>query len=156
MFKKIVWATDGSDSADLALPYVKSLAAQDGAEVLVVHSEEVFVGRAAGYPVRADEADVVAKIEKQVEDLRSAGTNARLEVASGHTSGAAHAVADAAAAAHADLIVVGTRGHTPIGGLLLGSVTQRLLHISPCPVLSIPALGKVAEGQTTDTAQATA
>jgi nucleotide-binding universal stress UspA family protein len=53
--------------------------------------------------------------------------------------GAAQMIADAARDFRADVIVVGTRGHTAIGGLLLGSVTQRLLHIATCPVLAIPA-----------------
>ena len=39
----------------------------------------------------------------------------------------------------ADLIVTGTRGHSPVAGLLVGSVTQRLLHIAKQPILVVPA-----------------
>jgi nucleotide-binding universal stress UspA family protein len=52
--------------------------------------------------------------------------------------GAAHAIAEIAGREHVDLIVVGTRGRTALAGLLIGSVTQRLLHIAPCPVLAVP------------------
>ena len=45
MFETIVWATDGSDAADHALPYVQGLARVHGATVLVVHSREMLVGR---------------------------------------------------------------------------------------------------------------
>jgi nucleotide-binding universal stress UspA family protein len=51
---------------------------------------------------------------------------------------AAHVVAEAAREEGADVIVVGTRGRGPLAGLLLGSVTQRLLHLAPCPVLAVP------------------
>lgn len=60
--------------------------------------------------------------------------------------GAAHSIAEAAEGAQADVIVVGTRGQTPLGGLLLGSVTQRLLHIAPCPVLVVPTRTGDAHG----------
>jgi len=156
MFKTIVWATDGSDSADLALPYVKSLAAQENAAVVVVHIEEVFFGRAGGYPVNADEDDLRAKVERQVADLTAGGIDAKLEKV--HISGgsAAHAIAEAAAEAHADVIVAGSRGHTQLAGLFVGSVTQRLLHISPCPVLVVPAVGKVTDGAETSAVGASA
>ncbi|HVC41589.1 MAG TPA: universal stress protein [Candidatus Saccharimonadales bacterium] len=54
-------------------------------------------------------------------------------------SGPAHAIADAASAAGADLIVLGSVGSGPLKGLLLGSVAHRLLQIAPCPVLVVPA-----------------
>lgn len=50
----------------------------------------------------------------------------------------AHEIADLAREAAADLIVVSTRGQSAISGLLLGSVTQRLLHVAPCPALVVP------------------
>ncbi|MBK4346975.1 universal stress protein [Lacisediminihabitans changchengi] len=43
-----------------------------------------------------------------------------------------------AEAVHAQLLVVGTRGHSPIGGLLLGSVSTYCAEHSRCPVLVVP------------------
>jgi nucleotide-binding universal stress UspA family protein len=140
MFKRLVWATDGSEAADLCLPLVKTLAAESGGEVLVVYCEELTLPRKGGgsFPVHANEDELQAKIEAQVGQLSRVEAPARLEKTRARVGGAAQAIAEAAENARADLIVVGTRGHTPIGGLLLGSVTQRLLHIARCPVLAVP------------------
>ena len=55
-------------------------------------------------------------------------------------------IADAAKENEADVIVVGSRGYGRIAGVLLGSVTQRLLHVAPCPVLAVPTKVAVPVG----------
>jgi nucleotide-binding universal stress UspA family protein len=139
MFKTIVWATDGSDAADAALPHVKGLAEGEDHKLVVAHSTELLHGRAGGHPMYADEDELQAKIRGQADELRAEGLDVTLWIQTVGAHGAAHMIAEAARDFRADVIVVGTRGHTAIGGLLLGSVTQRLLHIATCPVLAIPA-----------------
>ncbi len=140
MFKTVIWATDGSEAADRALPLAKTLATEAGGKMIVAHCEQLTLpGKGGGaWPVHVNEDELKAKIERQVAELATGGVSASTQVTSSRVGGAAHAIADTAADAGADVIVVGTRGHTPLGGLLLGSVTQRLLHIAPCPVLVVP------------------
>ena len=140
MFKKIVWATDGSESAEKALPYAKSLAEEAGATLFVVHAVETYTGsRAAGLPLLVNEDELEEKVKSQIEELRSEGLRVESKFLRGLGVRAAHGIAEFAREIGADVIVAGTRGHTLLGGLLLGSVTQRLLQIAPCPVFVVPA-----------------
>lgn len=148
MFKTIIWATDGSEIADGALPFAKELAECDGGRIVVVHSNEKFSGRASGYPILADEEDLEAKIRTQVDDLRTQGFDATFRLVSGASAEAAHSITDVADREDADVIVVGTRGHRPMAGVLVGSVTQRLLHIAQCPVLAVPAPMQTSDSRT--------
>ena len=147
MFETIVWATDGSQTADRGLPHVKELANRFGAKVIAAHSEEFLMGpRAGGQPVLVDEEEVQVKIKQQVQELTDAGIDASWKLIGGPSLvGAAQMIADFARQAGADLIVVGTRGHTPLAGLLVGSVTQRLLHVAPCAVMAVPASRQPAD-----------
>src|SRR5579872_6197489 len=77
MFKTIVWATDGSESADRALELAAELAATPGAKLFAVHAVEHFAGgRSSGYPVRVDEDDLKASIRRQIESIREDGVDA--------------------------------------------------------------------------------
>jgi nucleotide-binding universal stress UspA family protein len=138
MFEVIIWASDGSDHADRALDCARELAEKYSARLVAVHVREITLGRSGGYPVQLDEEEVEQKIQGQAKDLKDAGITASYEQLGATAGGAAHALADAANQTGAQLIVVGTRGQGPLSGLLLGSVTHRLLHVAPCPVLAVP------------------
>ena len=141
MFKKIVWATDGSENADRALAYAKSLASAEGATLTVVHIvQKIATSGDKALAWYANEEDVEAKANETVSELSDEGLNATLKIVTHVGPQPAHEIADIAREEEADLIVVGTRGHAAIAGLLLGSVTQRLLHVAPCPVLVVPTV----------------
>jgi nucleotide-binding universal stress UspA family protein len=141
MFKTIVLALDGSESSDLALQHATMLAREQGSSVRVVHVIEIVAGRGGGL-LHLDEHELKAKIEQQVKDLVGAGVDAELEFHSAIAGGPAHVIAEVAEHANADLIITGTRGHTALAGMLLGSVAQRLLHVAHCPLLVIPSAGR--------------
>jgi len=79
--------------------------------------------------------DVVANLGNRVGDASEYGLNVALEIANCVGPRPAQGIADVAREVEVDVIVVGGRGHSPIGGVLLGSVTRRLPHIAPLPAL---------------------
>ena len=148
MFKTIVWATDGSELADNALPVVVELARIHTSRIVAVHADERLKGRFGGAPVLADEPELRDKIHAQVEHLNETGLDAELKFAVGATHPADELIAQAAQQVEADLIVVGTHGRGAIGSALLGSVAKGLLHVAPCPVLVVPPPRRVTEPST--------
>lgn len=149
MFEKVIWATDGSEHADRAMPRAIQLAADNGGELHVVHVvEKLMSARASGLDAFANEDQVKARVERQAKSIATEnGVKATIHIVVGLSNHTADRIADVATDTGADVIVVGTRGHGPLGSLVLGSVTQRLLHVSPCPVLAVPpSVGADVEG----------
>jgi nucleotide-binding universal stress UspA family protein len=142
-----MWATDGTEDADQALPVARALVSDSGGALLVIHCQErTLPGKGGGRLSRyANEEELVAKIEAQVKELSDSGVKTSLQTVTADVGEAAGVIADAARSEQADIIVVGTRPHSGLGGLLVGSVTQKLLHNSPCPLLSVP-VGDRAHG----------
>jgi nucleotide-binding universal stress UspA family protein len=139
MFKTIVWATDGSPDADRALSVAKALVLEHRAALVVVHIVQRFATE-TGLAVHADEELVKAKLEGVVEELSGEGIDATLRILNHIGPQPAQEIADVARELRADLIVLGTRGHGAVAGLLLGSVVLRLLHVAPCPVVAVPSI----------------
>lgn len=147
MSKTVVLGLDGSQDSVRAIPYAVEQAG-DGGRIVAVHVRELLVGRAGGLPLAPNEDELEADVRRQVGDLKAGGLTAELKVISAVAGGPAHMIADVAREEGADVIVIGTRGHRQIASLIIGSVTHKLLHMTPCPVLAIPAAASAAAGRT--------
>lgn len=138
MFKTMVIAVDGSEGSKRAIPIAVELAKRDDAKIVLAHVDERIVGKGGG-DIHPDEQQIQADVKKLAEELSAQGIETSVEMADVMLGGPAHVIAEIADRVSADLIVTGTRGHSPVSGLLLGSVTQRLLHLAKRPVLAVPS-----------------
>ena len=139
MFKSIVWANDGSEAAQRALPLVKEVAEPGTSSITVVHVVERVEGSGGVGPTRrVDEPELQAQLERLAAELEQEGYTASLYINADVGARPAHEIVETARRTNADLIVVGSHGRGVISGLLLGSVAYRLLHVAPCPVLVSP------------------
>jgi len=139
MFRKIVFANEGSPAADRALLYIESLARQSEAEVVVVHAYEVphryattdvYEELRAGY-----EKAAWAVVDDSVGELEKAGISVRGLIREGSP---ARIILEVSEEEKASLIVLGTRGPSSAAELLLGSVSTEVLRFARCPVMAVP------------------
>lgn len=136
MFERILLAVDGSDHSKKAVPVAGDLARRYGGEVIVLHVREHEVTWGADIDVEtADEAR--ALVDGVVRELKDAGTNARGEVVRVPLGQTPRAVLDMTHDEGAGLIVMGTRGLSDWGRLLMGSVAHKVVHLAEVPVLVV-------------------
>jgi len=143
--RRIVVGVDGSPSALKALRWAIAQAQRTGASVDVVASWLDPVASAYssfGFsPVFPDDEDWAGLTDKYLQaavaeavDGRRSRVQIVTRVVRGHP---AQVLLDAAEGAQ--LLVVGSRGHGTLAGLLLGSVSQHCVQHAPCPVVVVPA-----------------
>jgi nucleotide-binding universal stress UspA family protein len=128
---------DGSACAQAALQWAASLAQRAGYDLHVLRIWDLVSAPrpktwAAGYvpPLHEWEGAVHDELAAQVD---AAGVDPRVAVTC-HVAHGAPAPRLIASAAHADLLVVGSRGRGGVAGLRLGSVSDQCVHHAPCPV----------------------
>jgi nucleotide-binding universal stress UspA family protein len=85
-------------------------------------------------PAAAEAAAAEALRRRAIEIEAASGVRCDVAVSTGRAAGA---LAHAAESAGADLLVIGAHGAHPVRGLLVGTTAQKLLRISPCPVLVV-------------------
>jgi len=138
MFKNIILAFDGSEYSHRALEHAKSMTERYEANLWLVHVfshtsdllgyedfEKLYAKRKSAGQAILDKAkkklgSTTLKVYEELID--GAEAEAILKVAENH---------------QADLIVMGTRGFGAVKGLLVGSVSRKVIHLSTCPVMVV-------------------
>jgi nucleotide-binding universal stress UspA family protein len=139
--KRILVAMDFSEQGGRALDAALELGSRFRAEVHLVHALEVALPLFEPYAVVLP-ADWIGEARRLAQEkLENAQAQVRARGLSGSTHlgdvPAAHAIADRAKAIGADLVVVGTHGHTGLKHVLLGSVAERTVEYAPCSVWTV-------------------
>lgn len=143
---RILVATDGSAGADRSIDYAARWAKRVGAELVIAN---VIGGE--GIPESVVEAFTHAQqawfkemlasasatiLTKARERAKSAGVpTILLESRAGEVAPAILGIAEEQGA---EAIVVGKRGAGRIAGLLIGSISQKLVSLAPLPVTVVP------------------
>jgi nucleotide-binding universal stress UspA family protein len=149
MFKNILCAIDFSDTSARALTHAAALATQDGARLTVLHVAAAFEDASGSEPadepgsglVPGSHGDVLAKVRDAIAHAGATAIDPRPLALEGHT---AELIASSAEVVGADLLVMGTHGRSGFHRLFLGSVAEKVLHLAPCPVLTVPPLAPEA------------
>jgi nucleotide-binding universal stress UspA family protein len=135
VIQTILHPTDFSASSQQAYRFACALARDFGARLVVIH----VLGRPSGPPDLAGvlpHPDFRRQREERLRWLEPPCPGAVLERRL-EEGDPAREIVDAARETRADVIVMGSRGRSGLGRLLLGSVAEQVLRQAPCPVLTL-------------------
>lgn len=138
--KRILVAIDGSDPSLKAARMAADIALRFGARLTLVHvvPKVLLPPDVYGLTLAEVEKEHHAYAEKLLEKALSFLAEPGIDTTSTILYGSpAESVAEEAAAQDVGLVVVGSRGHGAVARMFLGSVSDRIVHISPKPVLVV-------------------
>jgi len=145
MFRKILVPVDGSQSALRAARIAAEIARKFDSQVTLLTVLEtadiaaaaagmagmVWVDTTAGAALDAAAREVLSAASQA---MGLPGDRVRQAVLSGHP---ADMISEVCRSRTYDLIVMGSRGLSEVGSLFLGSVSDKVSHHAPCPVLIV-------------------
>jgi nucleotide-binding universal stress UspA family protein len=133
----ILFTTDFSSAAEAALPYALGIAGRYGAKVYGVHVRalEMYAAAPAGTWATINEASrVQAQADADRLHSRLRSVPHEVVIGEGDTWEVVSSLLDEK---QIDLIVLGTRGRTGLGKVVLGSVAEKIFRQAKCPVLTV-------------------
>lgn len=140
-FDPILLAVDKSSPSDRAVLVARDLATISGGTVHLVHVREVDVatgGKVPGTYERETDQDVESLVDKELSTLRAEDVKVVVEVRWARDADAARAIVDVADEIGAGVVVMGSRGQSPLAALVVGSTAYKVLHAARRPVMIVP------------------
>ena len=142
--KNVFAAIDFSDISPAVVECARSLTAHYSAHLHLIHvapPDPEFVGYEPGPQyVRDHVARDLREEHRQLQDLAQKLADGGLAVTAHCLQGSTtETILKKALETQADVIVVGSHGRGALSRIVLGSVSQGVIHGSACPVLVVPA-----------------
>lgn len=136
--RKILAAIDGSEYSSSIIDKAVEQARLVDSKILLVHCHRKF-SLIESHAYREEEmARIINEADKLVGPYLKRIEKAGIAVESRiMEEPAGEAITEIARIEKCDLIVLGTRGLTNLAGLIVGSVTNRVLQTAPCAVLVV-------------------
>ncbi len=156
MFKKILVALDSSPLREVVFNQALQLAQKTGASLSLLHVLSAYEEGSPGipihsyqayYPILDDaiwkdyqerwgkfEASRLAQLQAEADEALARGVTVEFSQVAGDPAMTICAVAQSS---QTDLIVVGSHGRRGLEAMMLGSVSNHVMHRAPCSVLVI-------------------
>ena len=138
MYNKLLVPTDGSDYSKRAFEESKKIAQLTGAEVIVlhvVHNPSDYWAYNFSYGLGLNE-ETIEKLGQLAIEVTIGGSNNSVSISTKIRWGnPAAIILDEIKKENIDLVVIGSHGKGFVKDVLLGSISNRIVQLAPCPVL---------------------
>ncbi len=148
MKMKVLFATDGGKQCDAAVESIRRLALVDGDEIKVISVVDMALPMAidiyGGFLPDTSEFEKTARenaekiVSETTEKLKTFADSGKVTISTDVLFGSPDSrIVETAEEWQANLIVVGSHGYSRWERLLLGSVSDSVVHHAPCSVLVV-------------------